>query len=136
MAMLVPNTGEVLVLEMLVNKTAAQDLILKLFVNNVTPAETDTAATYTEATFTGYTAATLAGASWGSGSGGAPSSITYGSQQSFTASAGSQTDDVYGYFYVQSTSGTLLAAELDAAAPFAIRNSGDKVQMTPAITAD
>ena len=135
MSMLVPNAGEVLVLEMIVNKTAAQNLVLKLFQSNTTPAETDTAATYTEADFSGYAAATLTGASWGSGSAGAPSSITYGSAQSFTADT-SVSNDIYGYFYVQATSGTILAAERDASAPFAVRNSGDKVQLTPAITCD
>lgn len=134
MAILVPNVGEAIVLEALVNKTAPQNLVLKLFKSNTTPAETDTAATYTEATFSGYSAATLTGSSWNAATQGAPSYIDY-AQQSFTADAVA-TDDIYGYYYVQATSGILVAAERDASAPFAVRNSGDKVQITPRITAD
>ena len=59
MAFLVPNPGETLVVGMIVNKTAPENLVLKLFKSNTTPAETDTAATYTEADFTGYAAITL-----------------------------------------------------------------------------
>ena len=134
MTLLVPNTGEVLFLEMIVNKTAAQDWVLKLFKSNTTPAETDTAATYTEADFTGYSSITLTGSSWGSGSAGAPSSIAY-AQQTFTSSADSQNQDIYGYYYVQATSGTLILAERQASS-FNIANNGDTIKLTPAITCD
>jgi len=132
MALNFPDTGENLSLEMIVNKTAAQNLVLKLYKNNITPSDTDTAGTYTEATFPGYSSVTLTGASWGAASGG---TITYGSQQTFTCS-GSSTDDIYGYFVVQSSSGTLLYSERDGAAPFAIRVSGDAVKITPSISAN
>lgn len=131
MALNVPDVGENRILEMIVNKTAAQDLSLRLFINNITPADTDTAATYTVATFPGYSNAALAGASWNNAASG---SISYGSQQTFTCS-GAATDDVYGYYVVQSVSGVLLWSERDGAAPFAVRNSGDEVRLTPAISA-
>lgn len=133
MALLFPNTGENLVLEMIVNKNAAQDLTLKLFKSNTTPAETDTAATYTEADFSGYVAATLTGSSWGSASSG---TIAYGSQQSFTHNGGGTSNSIYGYFVVQATSGTLLYAERDASAPFTLANNSDNVKITPTISAD
>ena len=132
MALNVPDTGENLSLEMIVNKTAAQNLLLKLYKNNITPSDTDTAGTYTEATFPGYAAITLTGASWGTAAAG---TITYGSQQTFTCS-GTATDDIYGYYIVQASSGTLLYSERDGAAPFAIRNSGDAVKITPTISAN
>lgn len=131
MALLFPNTGENLVLEMIVNKTAAQDLVLKLYSSNTTPAETDTAATYTEATFSGYASASLTGASWGIASG----SIAY-AQQTFTHNGGGVSNSIYGYFVVQVTSGTLLYAERDGAAPFTLTTSGDNVKITPTISAD
>ena len=134
MTLLVPNTGEVIILEALVNKTAPQNLVLKLFKSNTTPAETDTAATYTEADFTGYSSITLTGSSWGSAVGGAPSSIAY-AQQTFTSSAGSQNQDIYGYYMVQSSSGTLVLAERQASS-FNVANNGDTIKLTPAITAD
>lgn len=133
MALLFPNTGENIALEALVNKNAPQDLVLKLFKSNTTPSETDTAATYTEADFSGYAAATLTGSSWGSASSG---TITYGSQQSFTHNGGVTSNSIYGYFVVQTTSGILVYAERDASAPFTLSNSGDNVKLTPTISAD
>jgi hypothetical protein len=130
MALLVPDTGENLVLEMIVNKTAAQNLVLKLFQSNTTPAEGDTAGTYTEATFSGYASATLTGASWGAASGG---SISY-AQQTFTHNGGGVSNNIYGYYITQTTSGVLVLAERDGSAPFALSNNGDNVKITPAIT--
>jgi hypothetical protein len=83
MALLVPNNGEGDALQYYVNKATPENLILKLFTSNTTPGETDTAATYTEATGNGYAAITLAGATWGGPSEGAPSSIAY-PEQTFT----------------------------------------------------
>ncbi len=130
MAINVPDTGENLALEMIVNKTAAQNLVLKLYSNNITPSDTDTAGTYTECTFTGYSAITLTGASWGSASAG---SIAY-AQQTFTCS-GAGSENVYGYYVVQASSGTLLYSERGTGVPFTITTVGDNVKVTPTITA-
>ena len=132
MALNFPDSGENLVLEMLVNKTAPQNLVLRLYRNNITPSDTDVAGTYTEASFPGYAAITLTGASWIAASGG---SIAYGAQQTFTCS-GTSTDDIYGYYVTQASSGTLLYSERDGAAPFAVRNSGDNIKLTPTIGAN
>lgn len=133
MALLFPNTGENIALEALVNKTAPQNLVLKLFSSNTTPAEGDTAGTYTEATFAGYSAATLTGASWNAASAG---SITYSAQQSFARTSTGTTENIYGYFVVQAVSGTLVYAERDGSAPFAVTNNGDTIKITPTISAD
>jgi hypothetical protein len=135
MALLVPNNGEGDALEYFVNKSAPQNLVLKLFKSNTTPAETDTAATYTVADFTGYSDITLTGASWGSPSEGAPSSIAY-AQQTFTSSAGSQNQNVYGYYCVRATSGRIALAERFSDGPYNIANNGDNIKVTPTITAD
>ena len=127
-----PDVGENLALEMIVNRTAPQNLSLRLFINNITPSDTDTAGTYTVATFPGYANITLTGASWNAASGG---SIAYSAQQTFTCT-GTSTNDVYGYYVVQVSSGTLLYSERDTNAPFAIRNNGDEVRLTPTITAN
>ncbi len=132
MALNFPDVGENLVLAMITNKTAAENLVLRLYKNNITPSDTDVAGTYTEATFPGYSAITLTGASWNAPSGG---SIAYGAQQTFTCS-GTSTDDIYGYYVTQATSGTLLYSERDGAAPFAVRNSGDNIKLTPTIGAN
>ena len=132
MALNVPDVGENAILEMIVNKTAAQNLTLELFQNNITPSDTDTKITYTAANFTGYAALTLTGASWNAASAG---SIAYSAQQSFTCS-GASANSIYGYYVYQSVSNILLWSERDASAPFTIANSGDKVQLTPGISAN
>jgi hypothetical protein len=130
MTLVVATVGANLALEHIVNKTAPENLIVKLFKSNTTPAITDTAATYTEAVFPGYAAITLTGATWAAAS---ARSIAY-AQQTWTAS-GVSVDDIYGYYIVGAVSGTLYWAERDASAPFAVRVAGDAVKITPALTA-
>lgn len=132
MALNVPDVGENKALEMLVNKTAPETLILRLYKNNITPADTDTLATYTEAIFPGYASISLTPATWGAAAAGV---ITYGAQQTFTAS-GVSVDDIYGYYLNQTTSTVLMWSERDASAPFAVRNSGDAIKITPTISAN
>lgn len=134
MTLLVPDVGESRMLQAVVNKTAPQDLVLKLYKSNTTPAETDTAATYTEADFTGYASASLTGSSW-TISGTAPTSAGY-AQQTFSSSAAQTAQNVYGYFVIQTTSGILMWAERFSDGPYAISNNGDQIKITPAITLD
>ena len=131
MALLLPNQGEGIALEALVNKTAPQNLVLRLYKSNTTPGETDTEATYTEADFTGYSAVTLTGGSWTTGTG----TVSY-AQQTFTSSAGSQNQNVYGYYLTQVTSGKLVWAERFSDGPYNVVNNGDEIKVTPTISAD
>ena len=134
MALLVPNIGEILALQLLVNKIAAgQNVVLKLFKNDITPGETDTAGTYTEATFTGYAAKTLTGASW-TATEGAPSDVTF-AQQTFTSSADQSAQTIYGLYMIRVTALDLILAERFATS-VVIQNNGDAIQITPIITAD
>lgn len=133
MALNFPDVGENLVLDMIVNKTAPQNLSLRLFASNTTPADTDTAVTYTEATFAGYAAITLTGATWNSAASG---SISYSAQQTFTRSSTGVTENIYGYYVTQVTSTILLYSERDAAAPVAMTNNGDNIKITPTIGAN
>lgn len=132
MTLLIADVGEVRMLGNIVNKTAPEDLVLKLYTNNITPAETDTAATYTEATGSGYASKALTGASWTVTSGN-PSSATYALQTwTFSGALG----NVYGYFVVETTSTILKWSERATGAPINIAVSGAKIEMTPAITLD
>ena len=132
MPLVVPNNGEGDLLAYYVNKTAPENLVLRLFTNNVTPGETDTAATYTEATGNGYAAVTLTGASW-TVTEGAPSSAAYAQQTfTFTGALG----NVYGYYLTRATSGRIAHAERFSDGPYAIANNGDQIKVTPTITAD
>lgn len=132
MTIMVPNVGEELALKNFLNHTAPQNQTLKLFQNNITPAETDTAVTYTECAITGYSAKSLTGTSW-TVTAGAPSDAAYAEQTwTFTAGFGAT---VYGYFVVQTTSGILMWAERDAS-PYTPANNGDQIKLTPALTCD
>jgi len=134
MPLLVPNHGEGDALRYFVNNAAPENLVLRLFTNNINPAEGDTAATYTQATFTGYAPITLTGATW-TITEGAPSEASY-PEQSFTSTAGSQNQDVYGYYLVRATSGRIAYAERFPTAPYNIANNGDAIRITPKITMD
>lgn len=134
MALLFPQNGEVVALSYLTNKvTTTENLVLRLFQNNITPAATDTAATYTQATFTGYASVTLTGASW-TVTAGNPSTATY-AQQTFTSSANQATQQIYGYYLVRASSLDIVYAERFSDGPYPITNNGDAIKITPTVTA-
>lgn len=134
MPLVLVNHGEEDWLNMVVNKAAPQNLVLRLYQSNTTPAETDTAATYTEANFSGYSGATLTGASW-TVTPGAPSEAAY-AQQVFASDAAQAAQNIYGYFLTQATSGRLQWAERFPSGPYPIANNGDSIGVTPKITLD
>lgn len=134
MALLVPNNGEGDALAAIVGKAAAENLVLRLYTNDITPAEADTAASYTEATFTGYAPITLTAANW-TVTEGAPSNASY-AQQTFTSSANQTPQNVYGYYFTRVTSGRIAWAERFPAGPYPIANNGDNIKVTPVLTLD
>lgn len=134
MALLVPNQGEDIALAALLNKTAPQDLDLCLFKNDYTPVETTTEANVTVADFTGYSTIQLTASSW-TITPGAPTEAAY-AQQTFTSTAGSQNQSIYGYYLKQRTSGKLIYAERFSDGPYVIVNNGDAIKVTPKLTAD
>jgi hypothetical protein len=128
--LLVPDSAEVIMLEAFLNKTAPEDLVIRLYSSNTTPAEADTVVTYTETTGGGYAAQNVTAASWtvtpGNPSSAAHPEITF----TFSGAAG----NVYGYYITQLTSGDLMWAERFNGAPFNIQNAGDEIKITPRIT--
>jgi hypothetical protein len=134
MALVFVNNGESVALQLIVNKiTAPENLTYRLFATNITPAETDTAATYTEATGGGYASKTLAGASWVA-TPGAPSNVAF-AQQTWTFTGPLTTNPtIFGYYVVRASSVDLLFAE--AFTSFTPANNGDNILLTPTITAD
>lgn len=131
MALLVPNVGEGELLGRALNEATPDNCVLKLYQSNTTPAEADVVGTYTEATFTGYSSATLTGASW-TVTEGAPTYAQY-AQQAFTSSAGSQNQDIYGYYVTNNAGTILLWAERFTNGPYNIANNGDEIRVTPYI---
>ncbi len=133
MTIVVCNNGESIALGYLVNKNTPENLVYRLFTNNITPAETDTAGTFTEATGGGYAAITLTGASW-TVTPGAPSSAAY-AQQTWTFTGPLTTNpDIRGYYVTRATTGDLVYAETFTV--FTPAASGDNLKITPTITAD
>ena len=134
MTIVIQDGAESNALQLFTNKIATgQDLILKLFKSNTTPADADIASAYTVADFTGYANKGLAGASW-TVTGTAPTQIAF-TQQTFTSSADQTLQNVYGYYYIRTTAVDIMGAERFTSAPFPIENNGDEIRITPQITA-
>ena len=103
------------------------NLTLRLFCNDVTPAQTGTS--YTEATGGGYAAKTLTNGSWTVATANDPSDAVY-AEQTFTFTGALTTNTtVYGY-YVTDADNTVLWAETLTAA-FTPANNGDNIKITP-----
>lgn len=139
MTLLLPNDGERVVLSYFFNKTTPTSMTLRLFQNNITPAEADVIGTYTEATWTGYAAIALAGASW-TVTEGAPSDSS-AAEQTFTSTAGSQNQDNYGYYLSADNEASPPVIEIRFSerftdGPYNIANNGDAIKITPKFTMD
>lgn len=112
-----------------VRPAGGNNLTLKLFVNDVTPADTDTAATYTEASGGGYAAKTLTNGSWTVATGNDPSDAVY-ADQAFVFTGPLTTNlTVYGY-YVEDADGVLQWSER-LGSTFTPENNGDSLTITP-----
>jgi len=78
MANVIPRASELDALKYLTNSAVPEVLVLRLFSNDITPAQDDTAASYTEVTGGDYAGLELT--NWNdpvAGSGAAPSTITH-----------------------------------------------------------
>lgn len=123
----IPNEGEIRLAE----KALADNLELRLFVNNMTPADADDETDYTEMSTHGYTAKTLTGGSWSVSTVGGKAEGSY-AQQTFSFTAASAVT-VYGYYIVDPVDDKVIQAELFAA-PQVIEFLGDAIRITPKIT--
>lgn len=127
MTLVVPNVGEVLALEKYLKLV---NLTLKLYSNNVIPAETNTAASFTPVTGGGYAAKTLIAASWSITSG-APSFGLYAAQDFTFTGVTDAPGTIYGY-YVVDPDNVLRWAErfTESVVPFSPVN-GSLIRVTP-----
>lgn len=134
MTILVPNVGENITLSYLVGyNTTVRNLIYRLFATNVTPAETDTAGSYTEATGGGYASQTLTGAYW-TITNGAPTEAAYDQRTFGFTGALTTNPTIYGYYVTRVTDADLVLAETFMS--FTPANNGDQILLTPRITCD
>ena len=130
MALVVPNASEVTILEYVLNKGAPEELDMRLYTNDHTPAETDVVSTYTEATGGGYVVKNLNAASWvitpGNPSASEHPQVTW----IFTGIVG----NVYGYYITRRTTGDLMWAERFTNGPYNIQTNNDQIRVTPRLT--
>lgn len=130
MPLVVPDLGEVRLLEYLVNKTSPTNLVLHLYTNNVTLSNDNfSTGSFTEATATGYSSVTLTGSGWTASTTSGVSAALYGSGITFSFSVG---QDVQGY-YVTDTSNNILWAEEFPGAPFQLPLAGGDIAVRPQI---
>ena len=135
MTLLFVNNGEAQALRYIVNKDGlTENLIYKLFTNNITPAETDTAGSYTEASGGGYADIELTGSSWVI-TPGAPAQAAYAQQEWTFSGALSGGASLYGYYALRAVTLDLMFAERFATARTPA-NVDDKLRLTPKVTAD
>lgn len=139
MALVVPDTAEILMLQYLVNMLSTDGTagpsgghrLLRLFTNNATIDDSITFGGLTEATEPGYTPFTLAGSSWTTTQSVGVTTAVY-SEQTFTFTTGVT---VYGY-YVTNLGSSLLWVEKFSGAPFTLPAGGGEIAITPKITLD
>lgn len=132
MSLVVPDVSELLMLQYIVNKAAQENQVLKLYKNDLTPSDSTVIGNLTESTEAGYAAVTLVGATWTTTQSLGVSTAAY-SERTFTFTTAA---NVYGYYVVGASSGTLLWVERFSGAPFQLPNSGGEISVTPQITLD
>lgn len=129
MSIQITNTGNDNVLKYFTGvSTQTEQLILKLYSNNATPTLVSASDTFVEVQDVGgYSAKNLQPSDWTINAGTAttkPLSFTF---QTFVG-------QIYGYYLVGKTSGSIIAAERFNSGPFTIANPGDSVTITVSIT--
>ena len=130
MALVCPDVhGEILLLQYIVGMVNADNPVLHLFGNNVTPSDSTVIGDLTECTSAGYAAITLASINWTTTQTGGVTTAIY-SEETFAFS----TDAVsYGY-YVTNETGQLLWLERFSGAPFSIPDGGGTISITAKLT--
>lgn len=129
--MVVPAEGERDALAFFVNRQRPADLVLRLYVNDVTPDEADDVSRYVEASGYGYQSRVLRGSAWSAPSGNAPAEITYPEQVfTFTGPLG----EVYGYYLTRGTPARLEGAERFTNGPYRIEHAAHQIEIALRLT--
>ena len=135
MAMVFQDVGCDEVLKVMFNNdrpAGGNNFTMKLFATNVTPAQTDTAGTYTEASGGGYAAKTLTNGSFTVTVGNDPSDASY-AQQTFTFTGPLTTNGTIYGVYIVDADGVLICSE--AFSPYTPTLNGDAYKPTLVIQA-
>ena len=133
MALVVPNLGELLLLNRMLKLTSiSASYILKLYKSNTTPDQNSGSNSFTEADFTNYTASTLTRANWNDSvtNGSSAAEASYNATLTWTCGASGNT--IYGYWVEDSATSTVLWAERFSSSR--VLASGDVLNITPKFT--
>lgn len=135
MALKVPDVGELLLLNILTGLESENfnTLTMRLFQNNITPADTDVLATYTEADFSGYGGGTPF-TNWGAALLSAGKAQSQADSIDNTHDGGPTNNNIYGYYVTDSANSKLYWAERDPAAPTVLNANGQKFTVVPRFT--
>ena len=118
MAMVLMDTGATQIANSYFKKTnpaAGNNLTLKLFVNDITPADDDVIGDYTEASGGGYAAKTLTASEFTTSTVGGIVQCAYNTQQSFVFTGALTTNPTIYGAYIVDADGVLICAEKAAA---------------------
>lgn len=132
MSLLVPNEGEILLLQYMVNKTAPDDPVIRLYTNDPSLSDTTTFAGLTQCSASGYAPITLTGANWTTTQVAGVTTAEY-TQVTFTFGTAAS---VYGYYVTDQSSSKILWVERFSGAPFSLPSGGGTVAITPKINLD
>ncbi len=131
MALVCPDQkGEILLLQYIVGMVNADNPVLHLYANDVTPSDSTVKADLTEvAGATGYAAITLLSANWTTVQAAGVTTAVY-SERTFTFTTDAT---AYGYF-ITNQSNDLLWLERFSGAPFDIPDGGGTISITAKLT--
>ena len=131
MALVCPDVkGEILLLQYIVGMVNADNPVLHLYGNDITPSDSTVIGDLTEvAGATGYASVTLLSANWTTTQSGGVTTAVY-SEQTFTFTTDATS---YGY-YVTDESNNLLWLERFSGAPFDIPDGGGTISITAKLT--
>jgi len=130
MALVCPDVwGEILLLQYIVGMVNADNPVLHLYANNVTPSDSTVKEDLTEVTGGGYAPITLLSSNWTTTQSGGITTAVY-SEQTFTFTTDAT---AYGY-YVTDQSNRLLWLERFSGAPFDIPDGGGTISVTAKLT--
>lgn len=128
MGLIVPEEGQIRLLNYIINKTNASDVILHLYTNSVNlGGKTFNTGSFAEATAAGYVAETLSGSNWSAVSNNGIGTALYSTGVTFNFAVG---QDIQGY-YVTDLSNNILWAEEFPGAPFQLPIGGGDVAVRP-----
>ena len=133
MSLVVPNAGELIILQYMVNKTDPGDLVLKLYKTDTTLAEASLIGDFTENNEASYAEQTLAGADWSTALVSTNTATATHAEKTFTFGAAAT---VYGYYVTDNAEAVVLWAERFSGAPFVLPSGGGTIAITPKVTLD